>query len=243
MTAKTIQTVIRRTAAGKSGGNPQSFEVNAKKDMTVLDALNQIKDAKDSSLAFRSSCRMGICGSCGMMIDGKPRLACQTYLRDLGKIIKIEPLRHFPVVKDLVADIDDVFDKMRSVMPHMKRMEEKATEGGEYKQTPRQLNKIKQACQCIKCMNCYSACPVYGKNKKFIGPAAGNLAYRYQKDSRDKAAGKRIDTVIGKDGVWDCSFVGECSKVCPKRVDPGTAMQRLKLSGALRLAKHIITKK
>lgn len=243
MASKRIKIIISRYIPETQKSYEQAFEIEAKKGMTVLDALNEIKKKQETTIAYRSSCGMGICGSCGMMINGSPLLACQTHLKDLKSPIKIAPLRHFPVVKDLVADISDVFEKMRGTMPQVRSMQKKSLANGENKQTPSELNKIKQASQCIKCMNCYSACPVYGNDKKFIGPAAGNLAYRYQKDSRDHAKGQRVDKVIGKDGVWDCSFVGECSKVCPKRVDPGKALQRLKVSGALRLAKKLIVKK
>ncbi|MEK9132333.1 MAG: 4Fe-4S dicluster domain-containing protein, partial [Patescibacteria group bacterium] len=141
------------------------------------------------------------------------------------------------------TDISDVFEKMRGVIPQISRNQKVSTKNGEHLQTPAQLKKINQPSQCIKCMNCYSACPAYGNNKKFIGPMVGALAQRYNADSRDQSKAKRMDKIVGKDGVWDCSFVGECSKVCPKRVDPATTMQRLKITGVLRLAKKIISKK
>ena len=217
----------------------QTYELRFNDDLTVLDALNELKDSQDASLTFRWSCRMGICGSCSAIVNGKPVLMCQTYVKDLKHPVRVEPLRNFPVIKDLVVDIDDAFEKMRGTMPYVTRMKQKALEDGEYIQTPEQLEKIKQSSQCIKCMLCYSACPVYGQDKNFIGPAAGALAYRYQADNRDEGKDKRIDGVTGKKGVWNCSFVGECSVVCPKRVDPALALQRLKLMGALRLGKKI----
>lgn len=240
----------------------QVYELKFHDELTVLDALNMIKDEQDGGLTYRWSCRMGICGSCGAMVNGKPVLMCQTYLKDVGSPIRVEPLRNFPVIKDLVVDIDDPFEKMSSVNPYIeqiKRMarpqaereteqesgsasssEVKRKNQGEHIQTPEQLEKLKQTSQCIKCMLCYSACPVYGFDKKFIGPAAGALAYRYNADSRDQSQKERTDAVIGKDGVWGCSFVGECSAVCPKRVDPALALQRLKLMGALRLGKKAV---
>lgn len=218
----------------------QTFALRFHDEMTVLDALNEIKDTKDGSLTYRWSCRMGICGSCGAMVNGKPVLMCQTYLKDLSEAVRVAPLRNFPIIKDLVVEIDDPFEKMRSVMPFMTRFKEKALDEGEYEQSPEQLEKLKQTSQCIKCMLCYSACPVYGLNKNFVGPAAAALAYRYQADSRDKEKKKRIDSVTVEKGIWECSFVGECSVVCPKRVDPALALQRLKLMGALRLTKKTV---
>lgn len=222
----------------------QTYELRFHNEMTVLDALNTLKDTQDGTLSFRFSCRMGICGSCSAVVNGKPVLMCQTYVRNLSTEIRVDPLRNFPVIKDLVVDIDDVFEKMRSVMPYTKQIEQRAIEDGEYIQTPAQRKKIDQTSQCIKCMLCYSACPVYGHDKNFVGPAAGALAFRYQADNRDQGKKERTDAVIGKkNGVWGCSFVGECSAVCPKRVDPALALQRLKVMGALRLSTKLITRK
>lgn len=233
--SKLINITLQRYLPGNHEPFPQTFELRFHDEMTLLDALNEIKDTQDGSLAYRWSCRMGICGSCGAMVNGKPVLMCQMYLKDIKAPVRVEPLRNFPIIKDLVVDIDDPFEKMRGVMPFMTRFKEKAIDEGEYEQSPGELEKLKQTSQCIKCMLCYSACPVYGLNKNFVGPAATALAYRYQADSRDQEKGKRMDAVIGEKGVWECSFVGECSVVCPKRVDPALALQRLKLMGTLRL--------
>lgn len=213
----------------------QTYEMRFHEELTVLDALNWIKDHEDGSLAFRWSCRMGICGSCSAMVNGKPVLMCQTYIKDIAWPVRVEPLKNFPVIKDLVSDIDDAFEKMGSVNPWITQAKNKAFESGEYMQTPKERRKLEQTSQCIKCMLCYSACPVYGLDKKFIGPAASALAYRYIADNRNEQKNKQLDAATEKKGVWQCSFVGECSVVCPKRVDPALALQRLKLMGALRL--------
>src|SRR3989338_6176391 len=176
----------------------EEFAVEIHPDTTVLDALNQIKDTLDSTLTFRWSCRMGICGSCCMTVNGKPVLTCQTRACDLGNEaneIRVEPLRNFPIIKDLVVDIDGPFEQMRSTMPFVSRIKQKALADGEYLQTPQQLKALEQISQCIKCMLCYSACPVYGNDKKFIGPAAAALAYRYNADSRDQAARERTSKI------------------------------------------------
>ncbi len=234
--------LVKRYLPEKSEPFYQTYELRFEENLTVLDALNVIKDQQDPTLTYRWSCRMGICGSCSAVVNGKPVLMCQTYLKDVKHPVRIEPLRNFPVIKDLVVEIDDAFEKMRSVNPYIERLKKKALEDGEYEQTPAQLEKLKQTSQCIKCMLCYSACPVYGQDKNFIGPAAGALAYRYNADNRDESKKKRLDAVIGEKGVWNCSFVGECSAVCPKRVDPALALQRLKLSGSLRLGQKLISK-
>lgn len=239
MAAPIKKILVKKYKPGASAQFYQAYALRFHDEMSVLDALCDIKDREDASLAFRWSCRMGICGSCGMTVNGKPVLACQTPLKNLGREIKVEPLRNFPVIKDLVSDIDGPFEQMRSTMPYVSQMSQKALENGEYLQTPRQRKALEQTSQCIKCMLCYSACPVYGNDKKFIGPAAAALAYRYNADSRDQSKSQRLKSISGKEGVWKCSFVGECSVVCPKRVDPATALQRLKLMGALNSLNHI----
>jgi fumarate reductase iron-sulfur subunit len=205
------------------------------KDLTVLDALNYIRDNKKSPISHRSSCRMGICGSCGAIINGKEGLMCSTFCRDLKQPIVLEPMRNFPVIKDLIVDTDAAMDKFRESKPFIKKV--KTDPDLESPQTPKQMKKYEQANQCIKCLLCYSACPVFGNNKNFVGPAAGALAERYNRDSRDDSKKERIDSMTKKDGVYDCSFIGECSVACPKSVDPAAALQKLKVMGVFKRKK------
>lgn len=242
METSTTRILVKRYTPPQPSPYYQTYELRFHDDMTVLDALSNIKDTLDGSLSFRWSCRMGICGSCAMIINGKPVLTCQTYMRNVVKEntpLTVEPLRNFPIIKDLIVDISDVFEKMRSTMPYVERMEKRAVAEGSFSQSPKERKKIEQASQCIKCMICYSACPVYGLDKNFMGPAAGTLALRYTVDSHEgkEHKEKRMDVVTGEKGVWKCSFVGECSSACPKRVDPAQALQRLKLMGALHVGK------
>jgi fumarate reductase iron-sulfur subunit len=211
------------------------FDVPYREDMVVLDALNHIKDDIDGSLTYRWSCRMGVCGSCGMMVNGMPRLTCSTYLREFHpEPVVIEPLESFPVIRDLVVDMTDFLEKLREVKPWVIREREDAVEEGEYLQTPEEVDRYKQFSMCINCMLCYSACPVYAQDPEFLGPAAIALASRYNLDSRDQGRSER-DEVLGVDtGIWDCTFVGECSVVCPKDVDPAAAIQRTKVSTTTR---------
>ncbi len=212
----------------------QTYEVPFRKDWVVLDALNYIKDNLDGSLSFRWSCRMGVCGSCGMMVNGSPKLTCAAFLSDyLPGPIRVEPLNYFPIIRDLVVDMTDFMHKLKKVKPWIIRAQEKPLADGEYLQTPDQLEMYKQFSMCINCMLCYSACPVYGLEQSFIGPAAIALAQRYNLDSRDEAARERLEILSEHDGMWQCTFVGECSKVCPKNVDPAGAIQQLKLVGAV----------
>lgn len=211
----------------------QSFQVPFRKDWVVLDALNYIKDRLDGSLSFRWSCRMGVCGSCGMMVNGEPKLTCATFLSlyQPGPV-RVEPLQNFPVVRDLVIEMTDFMMKLKSVKPWILREAPKPLTEGEFLQTPEQLGTYKQFSLCINCLLCYSACPVYGLDSHFIGPAAIALAQRYNMDSRDQGAEERLEVLSQHEGIWGCTFVGECTRVCPKNVDPAGAIQQYKLTAA-----------
>jgi fumarate reductase iron-sulfur subunit len=211
----------------------QSFEVPFRKDWVVLDALNYIKDSLDGSLSFRWSCRMGVCGSCGMMVNGEPKLTCATFLSHyLPGPVRVEPLQNFPVVRDLVIEMTDFMLKLQSVKPWILRETQKPLSEGEFLQTPEQLGTYKQFSLCINCLLCYAACPVYGLDPHFIGPAAVALAQRYNMDSRDQGAKQRLEILSQHEGIWGCTFVGECTRVCPKSVDPAGAIQQYKLTAA-----------
>lgn len=211
----------------------QLYEVPMRKDWVVLDALTYIKDHLDGTLSFRWSCRMGVCGSCGMMVNGNPVLTCAVFLQQLAPgPIRIAPLDNFPVVRDLVIEMSDFMNKLKSVKPWIIRKEEKSVEEGEYLQFPSQLADYKSYSMCINCMLCYSACPVYGLDPKFTGPAAIALAQRYNYDNRDQGQEIRMEALSTDEGIWSCTFVGECSVVCPKGVDPAGAIQRYKVAGA-----------
>ncbi|MGH2393508.1 MAG: 2Fe-2S iron-sulfur cluster-binding protein, partial [Candidatus Limnocylindria bacterium] len=192
-----------------------------------------IKDRLDGTLSYRWSCRMGICGSCGMTVNGEPKLTCATFLTDYAPgPVRVEPLANFPVIRDLVIALDDFMEKLHRVKPWIIRKVEKPVSEGEYLQSPAQLDAYKQFSMCINCMLCYAACPVYGLEPAFIGPAAIALAHRYNLDSRDEGYRLREPVLTEAVGVWACTFVGECSVVCPKGVDPAAAIQRSKLAGA-----------
>ena len=209
-------------------------EVPCPKDWVVLDGLNHIKDRVDGTLWYRWSGRMGICGSWGMTVNGEPKLTCATFLADYAPgPVRVEPLRNFPVIRDLIVDIGDFMRKLVRVKPWIVRQTEKPLSEGEYLQTPEELDEYKHYSMCINCMLCYSACPIYGLDSKFIGPAAIALAQRYNFDNRDQGAGDRMEVLSEHEGIWGCTFVGECTKVCPKHVDPAGAIQRYKLTAAM----------
>ena len=211
----------------------QEYVVPLRKEWAVLDGLNYIKDQLDGTLSYRWSCRMGICGSCGMSVNGDPKLTCATFLDEYAPgPVRVEPLANFPIVRDLVVEINDFMLKLRRVKPWLLRNEDKPLDEGEYLQTPDELDDYKKYSLCINCMLCYSACPIYGLEPEFLGPAAIALAQRYNLDSRDEGAHQRLDVLATDEGVWACTYVGECTSACPKGVDPAGAIQRYKLIAA-----------
>ena len=218
----------------------QEYKVPYRNDMVVLDALNYIKANLDGSLTYRWSCRMGVCGSCGASVDGTPKLTCASFLHEFkGRTITVDPLPNFPVIKDLVVNMEDFMEKLVKIKPWIIREKETPFQG-EYKQTAEELERYQQFSSCINCMLCYSACPIYGLNEKFLGPAATALAYRYIEDSRDQGKEARFPIVHEMEGVWECTLVGECSVVCPKGVDPMLAIQKTKILGATNALRSIL---
>ena len=219
----------------------QSYEVPFRKDWVILDAINYIKDNIDGTLSYRWSCRMGVCGSCGMMVNGTPVLTCATFLEKYWPgPIRVEPLDNFPVVRDLVIEMTDFMEKLKRVQPWIVREEEKPLSEGEYLQTPVELEDYKQFSMCINCMLCYSACPVYGLEPTFIGPAAIAIAQRYNLDNRDQGNQQRLEILSEDDGIFECTLVGECSAVCPKDVDPAGAIQRFKVAATANWWKSLL---
>ena len=206
----------------------QSWPVPFTDDMSVLQGLQYIKDHLDGSLTFRWSCRMAICGSCGFVLNGVPKLGCETFLRDYHPgTLRVEPLSHFPIVRDLAIDQSDFLKKLDSVKPYL--INPDTPEKGTFVQTPEQMDEYYQYSKCINCLLCYAACPQYGLNNAFTGPAALSLLHRYNADSRDAGKAERMEVVNTEDGVWGCTLVGYCSEVCPKAVDPARAINQNKI--------------
>jgi len=218
----------------------QRFKVPVKRGMTLLEGLYYIKENLDGSLAFRASCRMGICGSCAVRVNGKPMLACETQILDLkAKKLDIEPLDNMKVLKDLVVEFDDFFKKHEAVKPYLIRDDVSYSNPVELLQTPEELKEYYDFTLCIKCGSCYSVCPAASTRGDYLGPAALTAAYRFCADSRDKGKKERLEAVSGTDGVWRCHFAAECSEVCPKRIEPAKAVQKMRRSTAGYMIKKI----
>jgi fumarate reductase iron-sulfur subunit len=226
--------VLRYQPAEGAKPYVQAFDVPFTDDMSVLQGLQHIKDYLDGSLTFRWSCRMAICGSCGVMIGGVPRLGCRTFLRDfMPGPLRVEALQHFPIERDLVVDAEDFMTKLARIKPWIVPREPRSLAQGEHLQTPAELERFEQFSHCINCMLCYAACPQYGLDRSFLGPGVIALLHRYNRDSRDGAKDERMELVHADDGVWSCTAVGYCSEVCPKQVDPANAVNLNKTASAV----------
>ncbi len=217
----------------ESGSPPhfQEFVIPCSKGTTVLDGLMYIKENLDGTLAFRSSCRMSICGSCGMLINGYPHLACHTQIEEFHTDkLTVKPLPNLPIIKDLVPSLDSLFAKHKSIKPYLIHHDKQEMENptAEFAQLSKELGGYLQFSYCVKCGICLAACPTQASDKLFLGPQAMAQCYRYCADSRDEGQKERISSVSADHGLWNCHLAGACSEACPKGVDPALAIQLLK---------------
>jgi succinate dehydrogenase / fumarate reductase iron-sulfur subunit len=229
--------VLRYNPERDKAPHLREYSVPVTKGMTVLDGLHWIKEHKDHTLSWRSSCRMGVCGSCGMFINGFPRLACNNQIVHLhSDHIIIKPLPNFDIIRDLVPDLESLFNKHRSVKPYLirKDLEEQNLPTGEYFQSNQELVNYIQFAYCIKCGLCMAACPTVATSENYTGPQALTQGWRYTSDSRDEGAPERAKELYSSHGVYRCHFAGACSQVCPKGVDPALAIQMAKRDAFLK---------
>jgi len=207
------------------------YVVPGREGMTVLDALLYARDYLDHSIALRFSCRQASCGSCGMKINGRPRLACYTQVDELkAEKVLAQPMDNFAIIKDLVTDLDSFFNRHKGLTPHLVRSDSQEVERptAEFLMSPEELERVLQFTYCIKCGLCTSSCPTVATDSKFPGPQAMAQAYRYTADVRDEGGDLRLAALDNPHGIWRCHFAGSCSSVCPKGVDPALGIQLLK---------------
>lgn len=210
------------------------YEVEIRRPgMMVLDGLNQIRWEQDGTLAYRRSCREGVCGSDGLNINGVNRLSCVTHIEEVSdKRLVIQPLPSLPVVKDLVVDLDDFLDKYFLVRPYLINREPPPDK--ERLQSPEERKKLDGLYECILCGCCSSSCPSYWADPSYLGPSALLNVYRFIQDSRDTGADERLQILDDRGGVWRCHTILNCVMACPKNLNPTQAVAGLKKALASR---------
>ncbi len=215
---------------GKKDPRFDTFEIPFTKGMTILDSLIYARDHFDSSLTFRHSCRQAICGSDALFVNGRQRLGCKTQMVDLEWPVRIEPLPHAEVVKDLVVDMEHFYDQMESVEPYFQTNDLPSDELDEQRQSRENREKVKMSTRCIWCAACMSSCNIAAGNNEYLGPAAINKAYRFAMDEREGADMKehRLNIIEQEHGVWRCQTQFSCTEVCPKDIPLTEHIQELK---------------
>lgn len=237
---------IARSRLGERISHYDLYKVSVEKGMTVLDALFQIQDKIDPSLSFRYSCRGAVCGSCSMLINKEPRLACRTQLAEVSQStmnlkpfdaltslppgwnpeneILVEPLPNLPIQKDLIVDMTQFY----RVLESMKLWADPIEGSVPNRQSPDERKKIERYVNCILCAICYGSCPVNAENDEYVGPAALAKAWRFHEDSRSSHPERYLDAAKRTSGVDLCDLVMNCVKACPKGVAPGGAIRKMK---------------
>ena len=217
--------------------NPESgqrelrrYEVEAPEWACLLDVLDIIKDRVDGTLAYRKSCRMMICGSCGMRMDGRAVLACKERMKPIverGHVPVISAMGNMPIIKDLVVDMTPFWSKIRAMKPWLEPGYEEYPENGEFRHSQEQMNPIHKEALCIMCGCCVSECNSMEADPKFLGPAALAKGFRFVGDPRDRAQVERLESYNNPHGIWDCTRCYFCNERCPKGVDPRDAIAKL----------------
>jgi succinate dehydrogenase / fumarate reductase iron-sulfur subunit len=223
----------------------ETFSLEFRKGMNLLEALIHIQDEQDGTLSFRYSCRGAVCGSCAMKVNGRVVLACRTHVEDLiERPAFLEPLPYFPVLRDLIVDLSTFFAHYREIEPYLHG--EPAPPHQEYFMDQERQKEIDPFINCILCGICFGVCPAFGRDPQYLGPAMLAKAYRFLIDPRDKRSEEILKTVDKQVGVWGCNTVFQCVKYCPKEVPPTHAILKMRnkilrsrlFSLILRNAKH-----
>lgn len=224
---------------GKSDGHYQTYEVELRQNQTVLDIVTQVQRQHEPSLAYRFACRVGVCGSCAMTVNGVPRWTCRTHVNQVAQsnVLTIGPLRHLSVIKDLVVDMKPFFEKWQSA-------------GGKFNGAKNRHDPIEKissessgrqaadaGIECINCAVCYSACDVVGWDDSYAGPAALNRIWTLVNDQRQQNRRAVLDTAFAKGGCGSCHSQGNCTRHCPVEISPSESIAALKRSAFFGLPK------
>ena len=225
--AATLRVAVWR---GGSDGSFQSFEVPRQPSQTVLDAVTYIQRHLDATLSYRFACRVGMCGSCAMMVNGTPRWTCRTHVDKVAGegALQLAPLANMPVVKDLVADMDGFFDKWARARGQFAGKSSRADAFAVVDPASPERREADAGIECIGCGVCYAACDVVAWNPAYLGPAALNRAWTLVNDARDTARAERLEAVAGDAGCHSCHTLMSCTEHCPKALEPTRAISGLK---------------
>ncbi len=209
-----------------------TYELECDDGTTVLIAIQELIAKQDGSIAMRYNCRAGVCGSCAVLVNNKYALACETLVLQLNKnVIKLEPLPSYPVIKDLVVDMSQFYEKLLAIEPYLKRDHSKDPET-EILQSPEDFHIIEEATKCILCGACHSSCVSVWTDTNYLGPGALLKAFRFTNDTRDEDRRERLKRVTSEDGVYRCHTAFNCVEACPKELNPTEAIQTLKRQSA-----------
>lgn len=224
---------------GGAAGAYQSFEVPRRESQTVLDVVTYIQRHLDPTLSYRFACRVGMCGSCAMTVNGVPRWTCRTHVDKVaaGGTLEIAPLANFPVVKDLVADMREFFDKWARARGQFTPGATPRGELAAVRPDSRERREADAGIECIGCGVCYAACDVVAWNRDYLGPAALNRAWTLVSDVRDGGQAARLEAVSGDAGCHSCHTLMACTELCPKKLSPTRSIAGLKRT----TARHVLT--
>ncbi|MGX9353907.1 succinate dehydrogenase/fumarate reductase iron-sulfur subunit [Roseobacteraceae bacterium S113] len=225
MTAETLKVTIAR-----SDGSPAEFDVPAYESQTVLDVVSWVQQNADPTLSYRFACRVGMCGSCAMMVGGVPRWTCRTHVSKVVRdgALEIAPLRNLPVIKDLVVDMDPFFDKWVAAEGVHHGSRTRVDEIAPVDETSAARVEANAGIECINCSVCYAACDTVAGNPDYLGPAALQRAWTLLNDAKDEGRAAILDAVSGTGGCHNCHSMGSCTAYCPNELDPLSAIAGLK---------------
>jgi len=235
-----ITVSVQRSAPGQNG-KPQfeTHQVEVAEKASILDAVFALQRGPCPDLAFRFSCRVGMCGSCAMVVNGRERLTCSTLVKTVGENLRIEPLRNLPVVRDLAVDLEPFFAAYRRALPHFIPRDDLDQDG--FYPIPHdsaEWKAMEHQPQCIDCGSCYSACTLVTMRPGYLGPMALHRALNLIVDPRDKARAQRLGIVTGESGAFRCHTLGNCRDACPRGISPTHSIERLKRLAVLNFFKR-----
>jgi succinate dehydrogenase/fumarate reductase iron-sulfur protein len=239
-------TVSVQRSAAEPGGKPrfETHEVEAAEKASILDTLFALQRGPCPDLAFRFSCRVGMCGSCAMVVNGREQLTCSTLVKSVGTELRVQPLRNLPIVRDLAVDLQPFFSTYQRTLPNLVPKDD--LDQNDFYRIPQDSKEWKamdHQPQCIDCGSCYSACTLVTLNPKYLGPMALHRALNLIVDPRDKAREERLDLVSGEDGALRCHTLGNCRDVCPRGISPTHSIERLKRLAAWGLFRRVFSKR